>query len=351
MIAVFRVDASTQIGSGHVMRCLTLAQKLKKEKQADVYFVMRLLEGNLIELVKSKGFTVFTLPKAPLNDGLKGYAKWLAVTQMQDAEETNAVISQLPKIDLLVVDSYAIDYEWESMLHPYVKQIMVIDDLANRKHDCDILLDQNYSYNMHHKYDGLVPKTCQKYIGPQYLLLREEFYKVKKHLKKRDGSINNILVFFGGSDLTNETKKAMEAIKLLNKPEIKVNVVVGASNKNKEQIKEICSSDEQFTFYCQVENMAELMNEADLAIGAGGTTTWERCFMELPSIVISIADNQHAGCKFIAENTKVISYLGKSSDVDAVTLGQAVSSISKDEYFLMIDKMKKIFGGIEFENR
>lgn len=351
MIAVFRVDASTQIGSGHVMRCLTLAQKLKKEKKAKVYFVMRLLDGNLIDLVKSKGFTVFTLPKALLNDELKGYAKWLAVTQMQDAEETNAVISQLPKIDLLVVDSYAIDCEWESMLRPYVKQIMVIDDLANRKHDCDILLDQNYSYNMNHKYDGLVPKTCQKYIGPQYLLLREEFYKAKKHLKKRDGSIKNILVFFGGSDLTNETKKAMEAIKLLNKPEIKVNVVVGASNKNKEQIKEICSCDERFAFYCQVENMAKLMNEADLAIGAGGTTTWERCFMELPSIVVSIADNQHEGCRFIAENAGVISYLGKSSDVDAVTLEQAVTGISKAEYFLMIDKMKKIFGGIELENR
>lgn len=350
MIAVFRVDASTQIGSGHVMRCLTLAQKLKKEKQADVYFVMRLLEGNLIELVKSKGFTVFTLPKALLNDELKGYAKWLTVTQLEDAEDTKAVISKLPAIDLLVVDSYAIDCEWESMLRPYVKQIMVIDDLANRKHDCDILLDQNYSYNMHHKYDGLVPKTCQKYIGPHYLLLREEFYKAKKHLKKRDGSIKNILVFFGGSDLTNETKKAMKAIKLLNKPEIKVNVVVGASNKNKEQIKEICSCDEQFTFYCQVNNMAELMNEADLAIGAGGTTTWERCFMELPSIVISIADNQHEGCRFIAENAGVISYLGKSSDVDAVTLEQAVTGISKAEYFLMIDKMKKIFGGIEFEN-
>lgn len=350
MIAVFRVDASTQIGSGHVMRCLTLAQKLKKEKQADVYFAMRLLEGNLIELVKSKGFTVFTLPKAPLNDELKGYAKWLTVTQLEDAEDTKAAISKIPEIDLLVVDSYAIDCEWESMLRPYVKQIMVIDDLANRMHDCDILLDQNYSYNMHNKYDGLVPKTCQKYIGPQYLLLREEFYKAKKHLKKRYGSIKNILVFFGGSDLTNETKKAIEAIKLLNKPEIKVNVVVGASNKNKEQIKEICSCDEQLTFYCQVNNMAELMNEADLAIGAGGTTTWERCFMELPSIVISIADNQHEGCRFIAENAGVISYLGKSSDVDAVTLEQAVTGISKAEYFLMIDKMKNIFGGIEFEN-
>ena len=127
MIAVFRVDASTQIGSGHVMRCLTLAQKLKKEKQADVYFVMRLLEGNLINLAKAKGFTVFTLPEAPANNNLQGYAKWLTVSQNQDAEDTKTVISKLLDIDLLVVDSYAIDYIWENELRPYVKQIMVID--------------------------------------------------------------------------------------------------------------------------------------------------------------------------------------------------------------------------------
>ena len=96
--------------------------------------------------------------------------------------------------------------------------------------------------------------------------------------------------------------------------------------------------------------MAELMNKADLAIGAAGTTTWERCFMELPSIVISIADNQHTGCKFIAENTGIIYYLGKDCDVNANTLYKAIINLTKTEYFFMIDKMKKIFGGIEFEN-
>ena len=122
MIAVFRVDASTQIGSGHVMRCLTLAQKLKKEKQADVYFVMRLLEGNLINLVRDKGFTVLCLPKAPVNNELQGYANWLTVTQKQDAEDTKAAISELPNIDLLIVDSYAIDYIWENELRPFVSK-------------------------------------------------------------------------------------------------------------------------------------------------------------------------------------------------------------------------------------
>lgn len=346
MIAVFRVDASTQIGSGHVMRCLTLAQRLNKEKQAEVYFVMRLLEGNLIKLVKDKGFTVLTLPETPVNNDLQGYAKWLAVTQKQDAKDTIDAIKELEDIDLLIVDSYAIDYIWENELRPYVKQIMVIDDLANRKHDCDVLLDQNYSENMEHKYDGLIPDNCKKYIGPKYVLLRDEFYKAKKYLRKRDGNIKNILVFFGGSDLTNETEKAIKAIELLNNPDITVNVVVGASNKNKEKLKKLCEKNPQFKFYCQVDNMAEFMNEADLAIGAGGTTTWERCFMELPTVVISIAENQHAGCAFIAKNTGIIYYLGKNNTVFVIDIKNAISTMDNSVYNTMIRNMTKLMGGI-----
>ena len=345
MIAVIRVDASTQIGSGHVMRCLTLAQKLKKEKQAKVYFVMRLLEGNLIKLVMDNGFIVLSLPEASVNNDLQGYAKWLTVTQKQDAKDTIDAIKELQDIDLLVVDSYAIDYIWENELRPYVKQIMVIDDLANRKHNCDILLDQNYSENMEHKYDGLIPDNCKKYIGPKSVLLRDEFYKVKANLRKRDGNIKNILVFFGGSDLTNETEKAIKAIELLNKPDITVNVVVGNGNKNKEKIKKLCEQKHQFKFYCQVDNMAEFMNEADLAIGAGGTTTWERCFMELPTIVISIAENQHTGCEFVAKNTGIIYYLGKNNIVSVINIKNAIVSINNSVYNSMITNMKKLFGG------
>lgn len=328
MTAVFRVDASTQIGSGHVMRCLTLAQKLKKEKQADVYFVMRLLEGNLINLVKDKGFTVLTLPETPVNNDLRGYAKWLTVSQNQDADDMKAVISEFLDIDLLVVDSYAIDYIWENKLRPYVKQIMVIDDLANRKHNCDILLDQNFYLNKEERYKRLVPENCKLYLGPKFALLRDEFYKVKANLHKRDGNIKNILVFFGGSDLTNETEKAIKAIELLNNPDITVNVVVGVSNKNKEKLKKFCVQNPQFKFYYQVDNMAELMNEADLAIGAGGTTIWERYFMELPSIVISVADNQTKICEDCAAEG-ILNYLGKSSDVNVEDITKALKEFIK----------------------
>ena len=289
---------------------------------------MRLLEGNLIKLVRDKGFTVLTLPETPVNNDLQGYAKWLTVSQNQDADDMKAVISEFLDIDLLVVDSYAIDYIWENELRPYVKQIMVIDDLANRKHNCDILLDQNFYLNKEERYKKLVPENCQLYLGPKFALLRDEFHKVKANLRKRDGIIKNILVFFGGSDLTNETEKAIKAIELLNKPDITVNVVVGNGNKNKEKLKKLCEQNPQLKFYCQVDNMAELMNEADLAIGAGGTTIWERCFMELPSIVISVADNQTKICEDCAAEG-ILNYLGKSSDVNVEDITKALKEFIK----------------------
>jgi len=187
---------------------------------------------------------------------------------------------------------------------------------------------------------------CKKYIGPKYVLLREEFYKEKSHLRKRNENIKNILIFFGGSDLTNETEKAIKAIEMLNRPDITVNVVVGNSNTNQEKIKTLCDQNSQFKFYCQVDNMAELMNEADLAIGAGGTTTWERCFMELPTVVISIAENQHAGCAFIAKNTGIIYYLGKNNTVSVIDIKNAISTMDNSVYNTMIRNMTKLMGGI-----
>lgn len=314
MKIVFRVDSSTQIGSGHLMRCLTLAERKRKKYQADVIFIMRDLEGNLIDLVEKKGFKSIILPQSNIVYNLNDYEKWLTVPQNVDAEEVKKILQVIGQVDLLVVDSYAIDIKWETIARPFVKQIMVIDDLANRKHDCDVLLDQNFYLDKESRYNDLVPIYCKLYLGPEYALLREEFYEVKKNLRKRDGNIKNILVFFGGSDITNETMKALKAIIMLDRKDITVNVIVGQSNQHKDMIASFCNKYDYMNYYCQVNNIAELMNEADLSIGAGGSSTWERLFLELPSIVISVADNQVNICKNI-NNNDLVYYIGHYSDV------------------------------------
>lgn len=310
MIVVFRVDVSTQIGSGHLMRCLTLAKQIEKEKKAQIAFISRNLDGNMNFLIEQAGYTLFALPECENNSSLSGYEKWLTVEKKLDAEQTKAILQEICA-DCLVIDSYALDEEWERIQRPFVKKIMVIDDLANRRHDCDILLDQNYYKDIKTRYEGLVPKHCKLLLGPKHALLRDEFYEERKHLRTRDGSIHRILVFFGGSDLTNETIKAVQAIVASGREDVQVDVVVGGSNKRKEEVERFCRQHKNMNYYCQVSNMAELIHKADLAIGAGGTTIWERCFLGLPSIVIAVADNQKKLCTDCNE-LGLLKYIGES---------------------------------------
>lgn len=322
MLAVIRADASTSIGSGHVMRCLTLAHRLKKEKNAKVVFVMRVLPGNLIGVVEKQGFEVLKLPPANQKYSLNGYGLWLTVPMEVDAQQTIEVLQHYLQehgcdvVDRLIVDSYALDEQWELMLHPYCREIMVIDDLADRRHDCDILLDQNFYLNKDVRYAGLVPKYCKMLLGLEHALLREEFREAKKHLRKRDGTIKNILVFYGGSDLTNETEKAIEALVQLHDEgySFTADIITGVSNSRREKIEKICSKYHFLHYYCQVSNMAEFMNKADLMLGAGGSTTWERLYMELPALVTAVAENQIQGCEDCSQ-AGLIDYLGESEKV------------------------------------
>lgn len=316
MKTAIRVDSSTVIGSGHLMRCLTLAERMRKEQNAEVHFISRDLEGNLHEKIKEAGFFLHVLPRHALDESLTGYAAWLTVSKEQDAKETlDCVTTQFQRLNWLIVDSYALDEVWEKMLRPYVGKIVVIDDLANRKHDCDALLDQNFYLDMEHRYDGLVPSVCKKFLGPQYALLREEFYEEKKHARERTGKVKNILVFYGGSDSTNETMKALRALVRMERKDIAVQVVVGGGNPHKNEIKTFCKRYPWMEYACQVNNMAERMNIADLSIGAGGTTTWERCFLGLPAIVTAVAENQEDGC-LICASKGLFAYLGRWAEVD-----------------------------------
>lgn len=347
MKAMIRVDSSTSIGSGHLMRCLTLAKQMRKEKNAEVHFISRDLEGNLHEKIKEAGFTLHVLPRHPFDKRLVGYDVWLTVPQDVDAMETKAVLREFGKVDRLVVDSYALDIMWEQEMRPYVNEIFVIDDLANRKHDCDFLLDQNFYLDKDRRYLGLVPEGCKLLLGPRHALLREEFYEARKHLRKRDGSLRNILIFYGGSDLTNETMKALYALRIFHemKPKMTADVIIGASNPHQEEIQAFCDNSDVrdwIAYHCQVDNMADYMARADLSLGAGGTTTWERCFLELPAIVTSVAENQVK----IAEGCAAagyITYLGRAEDVTEMQIVSALNAAKKEGLSEQTVRMRAMF--------
>lgn len=316
MNVVFRVDASSRMGVGHMMRCLTLAETLR-ERGAQIRFVCREHKGNLIALLQQKAMPVTVLPAPAINDTTSGedYAAWLGVTRAEDAKQTiEALNGENP--DWLVVDHYGLDVEWEQRLRPHVSKLMVIDDLANRRHDCDVLLDQNYSAEGEQRYAGLVPGACRLLVGPRYALLRPEYVAHRKTLRDRDGQVSRVLVFFGGTDQQNVTGMALEALSYPDLRHLKVDVVVGANNPHRNSIEQQVLRRPHTTLHASRPHLADLMAQADLALGAGGATTLERLCLGLPSLVVSIAENQMPSCAAL-HHSRLINYFGHQDKVDA----------------------------------
>jgi UDP-2,4-diacetamido-2,4,6-trideoxy-beta-L-altropyranose hydrolase len=321
------------------MRCLTLADYLRR-RGGSVSFISRDLIGNLGHLAELKGFTVHHLPysgdrSSELRSNIT-HGGWLGVDLQTDAEETKTILRQYDQpIAWLIVDHYALDHQWETQMRIFAKNIMVIDDIADRPHDCDVLLDQNLYQDMGTRYDRLIPAYCRKLLGPDYALLRSEFQVLRRTLRNRDGSVRRILIYFGGGDPTNETTRALDAVLSLNIPDISIDVIVGGANPHREQIKQVCSIIPNTNYYQQTEKIAELMVKADLAVGAGGSTTWERCCLGLPSVVYTIAENQVALTIGAVEAGAVV-YLGKSSEVSKKKLAREIQSLINNKERLRV---------------
>ena len=288
---MFRVDASDKIGTGHVMRCLTLADALKNNG-ASTLFVSRHMPLYLQEILATKGheFQIINSIQNEYSIDNLAHSEWLGVSQSRDALDTIKLLTN-QTINWLVVDHYALDIRWESALRQTVKNILVIDDIADREHDCDVLLDQNFYVDIQNRYIDKVPKHCQLLLGPRYALLRPEFLIARQQAKVRSGAVKRILVFFGGIDVDNYTAMTLTALQSLDLNDIAVDVVIGEQNPNRDEVLSICKAND-FVCHIQIQHMAELMLQADLSIGAGGSATWERCSLGLPTIAISTADNQ-----------------------------------------------------------
>jgi len=297
MRVVFRVDASLQMGTGHVMRCLTLA-KVLKGNGVNVEFICRKHEGNLIDKIRSNGFNTFELELLEDNkvDNKLFYSHWLGSTQQQDAKDCLSVL-QLGKVHLLIVDHYGIDEDWQQELKAYYDKLMVIDDLADRKHQCDILLDQTFGCQQR-DYESLVPASCKLLLGSKYALLRPEFIKWRQYsLERRKHPVfKQLLINMGGVDVKNITEKIVKELKSCNLPsDLSIIVVMGAAAPH---LKGVIAQVNDLPYNTEVEidvkNLAEIMANSDIAIGASGTTTWERCCLGLPTIQIIAAYNQMA---------------------------------------------------------
>jgi UDP-2,4-diacetamido-2,4,6-trideoxy-beta-L-altropyranose hydrolase len=308
MRVVFRVDASLQMGTGHVMRCLTLAQVLK-ENGVDAEFICRKHKGNLINKIRLSGFNVHeleVLEEIEVGNKLV-HSHWLGATQQQDANDCIDMLKP-EKYDWLIVDHYALDEQWQKRLEPYYEKLMVIDDLADRKHRCDILLDQTFG-RQQEDYSALTPEGCELLLGSKYALLRPEFAKWRayslEHRSKPE--LKQLLVNMGGVDVYNVTENILDELKTCNLPnDINIIVVMGELTPHLESVKSKANALPYKTeVKVDVDNMAEIMANSDIAIGAAGSTTWERCCLGLPTIQIVIAENQNTIAKSLAKNNAI----------------------------------------------
>jgi UDP-2,4-diacetamido-2,4,6-trideoxy-beta-L-altropyranose hydrolase len=330
---VVRVDASTEMGMGHLMRCLSLARELA-DASASVFFLLRSHAARLTGLIEGEGHSVQLLPDPhrrpdmPVAEGT-AYATWLPTSWQNDAEQTLEAISRIGPIDWLIVDHYALDARWERMQRKWAPRILAIDDLADRNHDCDILLDQNLALDIGHRYHDRLPASCLSLLGPSHALLRREFASRREALPARSGKVGRILVCYGGSDPGNETAKALSAIKSLALPWLAVDVVIGLSNPHADSISELCRDLPLAELHQGADNMAELMMRADFAIGAGGVMSWERCCLALPAIAVDIADNQIGALTALA-GCGAVAYLGSASSVTVDQIAGTLQSILAD---------------------
>ncbi|KIL49941.1 pseudaminic acid biosynthesis protein PseG [Jeotgalibacillus soli] len=303
------------------MRCLTIAGELRG-KGHNVMFAMRDLPGHLAQVVENAGFQTYLL----------------------SAEEDGKHLLEDGSYNLCMIDHYIIDYKWEETIRPLVKKIVVIDDLANRMHDCDMLIDQNVVPDFKTRYDALVPAHCEKLLGPSYLIMRKEFIKERINLRSRTGKMHRLLVFMGGTDPTGETMKVLNALSQGRTSFEHVDVVVGSGNLDKKTIQRICEEEGVF-YHCQIDYLAALMVLADFSIGAGGSTTWERCYVGLPSSSTIVAENQLESTE-MAASLGAIWNLGWHEQVTEQTYERLLISL-KDRQ----DELKKMsISGFELTN-
>ena len=296
MRVAIRTDASIEIGTGHVMRCLTLADALRAGG-AECRFISREHPGHLIDHVRARGYVVDSLSleaKAPV--GSQGYAAWLGASQELDAARTVDRLGGGEVVDWLVVDHYGLDERWESLLRPCCERLMVIDDLADRGHQCDLLMDQTWGRSAD-DYRPRVPAACSVLCGSDYALLRPEFALQRAaslDRRSRPASALQLLITLGGVDKTNVTSAVLRALADSDLPEdARITVVMGAGAPWLDAVRDVASClPWQVDVRAGVSDMARIMADADLAIGAAGATSWERCCLGLPTVMVVLADNQ-----------------------------------------------------------
>jgi UDP-2,4-diacetamido-2,4,6-trideoxy-beta-L-altropyranose hydrolase len=279
------------------------------------------MPGAFTSLIRASGFRAWTLPAA--TDQGTG-EPWLQVPESLDAEQSRAVLARI-RPTWLIVDHYGLGAQWHRLQRAVVGSILVIDDLCNRPLDCDVLLHTGYPAElMFDRYAPLVPEHCRRLVGPRYALIAGEYATLRRVMNVRRQDPRRILVFFGGTDATDETSKTLQVLCAREFAHLALDVVLGPNHPEPEKVRSLAAGRPATAVHEGLRSLAALMLRADLAIGAGGTTTWERLCLDLPSVVVTVAANQEAATAALASDEMLI-WAGRAPDVSAHDMARAIT--------------------------
>lgn len=310
MQVVFRTDASTLIGSGHVMRCVTLAHNLRLQG-AELLFVCRRTSGDMIHWLEEQ-----RLPVAPLIGDVGDDDK--ETLSRLDAHGFGAA-------DWVVVDHYGLDANWERAMRRPGRRILVIDDLADRPHDCDMLLDQNLVVAHETRYAALLSERTVPLLGPRYAMLQPGYRHAHLTAPARRGRPRRVMIYFGAADLPGLTGRVVKAM-LQRDEDVAVDMVIGAVNPQRELLLTMAHGQPRLSAHLQMPSLDELMKQADLAVGAGGATSWERLCLGLPALVVTLAPNQQAVAAEL-HRRKLAIWLGDAEQLSDAALEGALEQV------------------------
>jgi UDP-2,4-diacetamido-2,4,6-trideoxy-beta-L-altropyranose hydrolase len=319
---VIRADANEEIGIGHVMRCLALAEWLSDYQYKPVLitkYFNSFIETKIIEL---NGKMIIISESADQSDEKYSHSNWLKGSERNDALQCTKLIEQEKSTNgnisplFIIVDHYALAAPWEKKLSFYAP-ILVVDDLSDREHDCTWLVDQTFGKTKNN-YDKLVSENTVLMIGPKYGLLRKEFSETaKKQQRELPLDKVRILVTLGGVDKNNDTSKILSYLDTYEhfySRELEATRVTSSSNPLLKDLEASIIGKTNRTLKVNVSQMAEIMANNDVCIGAAGSTSWERCVMAIPTISMVIAENQQTIATNL-EQAGIILNLGVMADI------------------------------------
>jgi UDP-2,4-diacetamido-2,4,6-trideoxy-beta-L-altropyranose hydrolase len=323
MRVLIRADASPAIGSGHIARCLTLARVLRGQG-SHVAFACRQLPGHQLDRLNAEGFETFALPQRYRDEdpqqAIESMLPWQA-----DIDALDRLLAGHAGFDWIIVDHYGLDHHWQTAARRWAQRIAAVDDLATRRYSVDLLLNQNLS-GLHENYQPLLPDGCRTLLGPRYAMLREEFCCPAIEIKPR---ARRVLVNFGGFDAAMQTHHAMLA--LADYSELHVDFVAGADNPAWAPMQALAETRPNWRLHSFVSDFHQRMTEADLFIGAGGGTSWERAAMGLPTICIAVSNNQQRNGEVMAAAGAHV-FMGAREQVSVEQLRDAIGFVTGNHY-------------------